>query len=81
MRHVPPRLDAYTLLLAVEALEASQHSALARTIEIRRALEQWPDRGTHPAELQRITEAAVHLAKATSLLRRFPIIRPYTAPF
>ncbi len=70
------RLDHFALLQSAYALEAAQHSALARTIEIRRALEQWPDRGTHPAELQRITAAAAHIAKATTLLRQFPIIRP-----
>ncbi len=69
------RLDAYALLLAVDGVEASAHSLLARVVEIRRYLEGWTDRGTHPAELQRIAEAAVHISKATTLLRQFPIPR------
>jgi hypothetical protein len=76
MRRTPTRLDMYTLLLAIDALESSLHSSLSRVIEIRRYLEGWNDGGSHPAELERVTAAAAHVAKATTLLRQFPIIRP-----
>ncbi len=70
------RLDSYALLLAIDSVEAALHSALARAIEIRRALESFPDRGAHPTDQEQIVAAAAHLAKANTQLRRFPIPRP-----
>ncbi len=70
------RLDSYALLLAVDGVEAALHSALSRAIEIRRALESFPDRGAHCLDLEQITTASHHIAKASSQLKRFPLPRP-----
>jgi hypothetical protein len=70
------RLDSYALLLAVDGVEAALHSALARTIEIRRHLESFPDRAAHPMDLEQIVAAAGHVAKCSSQLRRFPVPSP-----
>jgi hypothetical protein len=70
------RLDSHALLLAIDSVEAALHSALARAIEIRRALEAFPDRGAHCLDLEQITAASHHIAKASSQLQRFPLPRP-----
>jgi hypothetical protein len=70
------RLDHFTLLQSVHALESSLHTALAETIHIRRALEDWPERGAHPLHLERIITASHHVAKANTQLRQFPLGRP-----
>ncbi len=75
-RPVATRLDSFALLQSVYALESSLHSALARVIQIRRALESFPDRGAHCLDLEQIVAAAGHVAKASSQLQRFPLPRP-----
>jgi hypothetical protein len=75
MRH-PTRLDAFTLLQAAVTLESALHTALAETIHIRRALEDWPDRGAHPLHLERIITASHHVARANTQLRAFPLGKP-----
>jgi hypothetical protein len=70
------RLDSFALVQSVHALESALHSALAECIGIRRGLEDWPDRGSHPADLERITSAAALVAKCSTLLVQFPMRRP-----
>jgi hypothetical protein len=70
------RLDSHALLLAIDSVEAALHSALSRTIEIRRHLESFPDRAAHPLDLEQVVAAAGHIAKASTQLRRFPLPRP-----
>jgi hypothetical protein len=70
------RLDAFALVQSVHAVESALHSALSRTIEIRRHLESFPDRAAHPLDLEQIVAAAGHIAKCSTQLRRFPVPRP-----
>jgi hypothetical protein len=70
------RLDYYALAESVHAAEASAHSLLARIVEIRRGLELFPGQGAHPMDLERVTSAAVHISKATTLLRQYHLPRP-----
>jgi hypothetical protein len=70
------RLDVYALLQSVDALESTTHSMLARVVEIRRYLEDYPNRNPHWHNLEQVTEAARLLAKANAQLGQFPIIRP-----
>ncbi len=74
-RH-PTRLDAFALLQSVYALETSLHTAIAETIHIRRALEDWPERGAHPLHLERIITASQHIARANTQLKQFPLGKP-----
>jgi hypothetical protein len=70
------RLDHFSLLQSVHALESALHTGLSRTIEIRRTLEAWPERGCHPLDLEAISAAIQHTAKAITLVQRLPLGRP-----
>jgi hypothetical protein len=69
-------LDAFTLLQAAVTLEASLHTALAEAVHVRRTLEDWPTRGCHPLDLEAISSAIQHTAKAITRIKQFPLGRP-----
>jgi hypothetical protein len=70
------RLDHFTLLQSVHALEGALHTALAEAVHVRRTLEDWPTRGAHPLDLEAISAAIQHTAKATTRIRQLPLGRP-----